>query len=115
MRVAQDLHRLADMTWIARFDDEGLRAGVTLELLRSPLGNDDTVVNHGDPVGELVGLLQVLGGQQHCCSLATQFAHDRPELLAATRVESSCWFVEEQHFGAAYKARGQIDTASHSP
>src|SRR5262249_15626083 len=34
-----------------------------LQLLGGALGGDPAVVEHGDAVGELVGLLQVLGGE----------------------------------------------------
>src|ERR1019366_5353360 len=37
----------------------------------------------GDPVGQLIGFLQVLGGQQERCPLAPQLAHDCPDLTAA--------------------------------
>ena len=32
---------------------------------RCPLGDDPAVVDDGDPAGELIGLVEVLGGKQH--------------------------------------------------
>jgi hypothetical protein len=41
-----------------------VRAGdVPFQLLRRALGDDATLVQHGDAAGELVGLFQILRGQ----------------------------------------------------
>ncbi len=44
-------------------DDRGPQVG--LELGRRPLGDDAPVVDHHDVTGQAVGLLEVLGGEQH--------------------------------------------------
>ena len=69
----------------------------SLSSLPVPFGDHPPVVDHRDPVGELVGLLQVLGGQQDRRALAPQLAHDRPDLVAAARVEAGGRLVQEEH------------------
>jgi signal transduction histidine kinase len=44
---------------------QGTGADRALEPAGGALGDDPAVVDDGDPVGEPVGLVQVLGGQQH--------------------------------------------------
>ena len=48
----------------------------SLSSLPVPSRDHPAVVDHRDPVGELVGLLEVLGGQQQRRPLAHQLAHD---------------------------------------
>ena len=58
---------------------------------RRPGGDDP------DPVGELVGLLQVLGGEEDGGALLVQLLDLLPDRLAADRVEAGGRLVEEQH------------------
>ena len=44
---------------------EPLAADAVLELVRGALGDHGAVVDHDDPVGEAVGLVEVLRGEQH--------------------------------------------------
>ena len=59
-----------------------------LELARRPLGDHLSVVDHGDPLGELVGLVEVLGAEQHRRPLGGQRADDVPDQVAGARVEA---------------------------
>src|SRR5262249_30450684 len=65
------------------------------ELLWRALGDDVAAVEHGDAVGELVGLLQVLRGQQDGDALCDEVADELPHGLAAARVEAGGGLVEE--------------------
>ncbi len=82
-------------------DDLGVRADERLELGGRPRVRDPAPVHQGDVVGELVGLLQVLGGEQHGRALGGQVAHGVPDPVAAGRVEAGRRLVQEQHLGAA--------------
>ena len=56
-----------------------VRAGdAPFELLRRALGDDSASVEHGDPVGELVGLLQVLRGEHDGDALGDEVANEPP-------------------------------------
>ncbi|MDH6626516.1 hypothetical protein M2271_004333 [Streptomyces sp. LBL] len=52
------------MTGVPQHHIDPDAAGHRLELVRRAVGDDPAGVDDRDPVGELVGLLQVLGGQQ---------------------------------------------------
>ena len=61
------------------------------------LGDHPAVVEHRDPVGQLVGLLQVLGGQEDGDAAGHQVPDDLPHVAAAARVQPGGRLVEEDH------------------
>ena len=63
---------------------------------RRALGDHPAVVDHRDAVGELIGLVEVLRGEQHGGADADHRAHDVPHLVAAARVEAGGRLVEEE-------------------
>src|SRR5713226_4019916 len=65
------------------------------QFLRRALGDYAAAVQHGDVVGELVGLLEVLGGQQNRYALGDKVADELPHDLAAPRVQACGGLVEE--------------------
>jgi hypothetical protein len=84
-----------------------------LELVAGALADQTAVVDDGDPVGEPVGLLQVLGGQQHGSAGVHQVAEQRPQVPAAGRVQPGGGLVQEQHLGPADQAGGQVQPPPH--
>src|SRR6266542_501787 len=66
--------------WHAQLDDGA--ADPVLELLAGALADQPAVVDDRDAVGQLVRLLQVLGGQQHGRPGADQVADQLPEVGA---------------------------------
>src|SRR5262245_27436333 len=79
-----------------------------LEVIGSSLPHDDTVVDDGDPIAELVGFLEVLSGEEDRCPALI----DPPQLVpygeSARRVQASRRLVEEQHVGLVHEGRGQV-------
>ena len=71
-----------------------------LELRRGALGDDAAVVEHRDPVGELVGLVEVLGGEEDRDAVGDQLADDLPHGAAAARVQAGGRLVEEDQPGS---------------
>ncbi len=66
-----------------------------LELVGGALGDDPAAVEHADPVGQLVGLVEVLRGQQDRDAVGDQVADDLPHRAPAARVEPGRRLVEE--------------------
>ena len=62
-RVSASSSELA-LGGVRELDLEDLAADALLELVARARGDHPAVVDHRDPLGELIGLLQVLGGQQ---------------------------------------------------
>jgi len=71
--------------------------------------DDATVVDHGDRVGQGIGLVEVLRGEQHGRAGGDQGADHLPHVLTLARVESRRRFVEEDHLGAADEAGGEVE------
>ena len=65
-----------------------------LQLRRRALGDHAPVVDDRDPVGELVGLLEVLRAQQDGRARARERADDVPHLVARARVQPGGRLVE---------------------
>ena len=93
---------------------QDLAADAILELVPGSLRDHLPAVDDGDPVGQLIGFLEVLGGQQDRCPLAPQFAHDGPDLVAAARIQARGRLVEEQHLRARQQAGGDVEPAAHA-
>jgi hypothetical protein len=72
------------------------------------------VVDDGDVVGQRVGLVEVLRGEQDCGSAADQAADEVPEVQPGPRVESGRRLVEEQDARPPDQARRQVEPAPHA-
>lgn len=85
-----------------------------LELLGAPFSGDLAVVEDGDAVGEFVGLVQVLGGEEDSDSAGDEFADDLPHVVAAAGVEAGGGFVEEDDPRVADQGHGDVEAALHA-
>src|SRR4051794_11133223 len=68
-----------------------------LQRGRGALGDDPPLVDHGDAVGEPIGLFEVLGREEHRRSVAREIGDYGPQLLPAARVEPGRRLVQEDH------------------
>jgi hypothetical protein len=84
-----------------------------LELLGAAFGDEGAVVQHGDAVGELVGFVEILRGQQDRDPVGGQASDDLPHGLAASRVEPGGGFVEEDDPWSPDQGHGQVEPAAH--
>ena len=96
----------------AYLDHRPTHAG--LQLGRGALGDHPAVVDDRDAVGEAVGLLEVLRGQQQRGPFAHEVFDDLPQLDAAARVEPGRGFVEKQHRRVSDQCRSEVETATHT-
>ena len=88
---------------------------LVLERLRRALGDDPTVVDDPHAVGEHVGLLEVLGGEEdRHAAVGGQALHLLPERAAALRVETRGGLVEEQDPGPVHERESQVEPALHA-
>ena len=109
----QDLHRPRDGGAVADDDLDPLAADLRLELVRGAAGDDLPVVDDRDRVGQLVGLLEVLGRQQEGRALADEAADDVPHAEPAARVEPGRRLVEEQEPRSADQRAPEVQPAAH--
>jgi len=99
---------------VGRADGQPLAADHPLEPVRGVVRDHPPVIHHGDLVGERVGLLQVLGGEQHRRAVADQAADHVPHVLALGRVEAGGGLVKEDHLRPAHERRGEVKAAPHA-
>jgi hypothetical protein len=85
-------------------DVEALAADLVLQLVGAALGDDPAAVDDGDAVGEAVGLVEVLGGEQDGGAGGDPPFDRLPEGDAAARVEPRGRLVEERTGGRATSA-----------
>ena len=67
-----------------------------------------------DPVGELVGLLEVLGGEEDGHAAGHELADDRPHRAPAARVQPRRRLVEEDDPRVADERHRQVEPAPHA-
>src|SRR5262249_31576838 len=89
--------RLPALRRACQLDLEDLAADAVLELAAGALRDHLSVVDDRDLIGELVGLLQVLGGEQQRRPLADKLAHGLPDLDAAAGIQAGGGLVQEQN------------------
>ena len=96
---------------VVQLDD--LAAGARLELGSRALGDDPAVVEHRDAVGEPIGLLQVLGGQEHRRAVvaeARMTSHSSRRLRVSSPVVGSS---RNTHRRRDDQADRQVEAAAH--
>jgi hypothetical protein len=86
-----------------------------LELFGCSFCDHLTGIDDHDAVGEALGLLQVLGGEQDRCPFPGQLLHHLPQGDATSKVEPGRRLVEEQDPGRGDKGRCQVKASAHSP
>ena len=90
------------------------RADRGLELGGRALGDHLAVVDDGDPVGELVGLVEVLRAEQDRRPSGDERADDVPDLVARARIEAGRRLVEEHQLRRDDDARRDVEPAAHA-
>ena len=85
-----------------------------LELGEGAVLDDRALVQDRDAVGELLGLVEVLGGQQHGRAALGEFLDGLPHLDPRLRVEAGGGLVEEDDRRVADQAHRDVEPASHA-
>ena len=93
---------------------EPLAADAVLELVRGALGDHVAVVDDHDPVGEAVGLLEVLRGQQHGRAGRRARLDRLPHAQPRARVQAGRRLVEEQHRRPGDERGGEVQPPAHA-
>ena len=90
-------------------------ADLALELGGRALGDQVTAVEDADAIGELVGLFEVLRGEEdRHAELLVQLAHLLPHAGAADGIETRGGLVEEQHLGVVHERGREVEPPLHA-
>ena len=99
---------------VGQRDVEVRVADVGLQLRGRVLGDDEPARDDPDAVGELVGLLEVLRGQEDRGALVLEAADLVPEGDPAHRVQARGGLVEEEHLGLVDERHREVQAAAHA-
>ena len=79
------------------------------------LGDDLSVIDDGDAMGDAVGLVHVMRGEEDGDVFGFVEVLDvRPKLIAALRIEAKRRLIEEENFGRVQQAARDLETALHA-
>ena len=84
-----------------------------LQLLRRALGDDLAVVDDRQAIAQLVGLLEVLRGEEHGRAAGVDPAHLVPDRQPRGGVQTGRRLVEEQHIGRVDERAREVEPALH--
>ena len=112
--VREDALGLRPLLGIEQSHVQRARSDRGLELAGGAFGDHLAVVDHRDPVGELIRLVEVLRAEQDRRPLGDERADDVPDLVAGARVEPGRRLVEEHHLRRDDEARGDVEPAPHA-
>ena len=87
---------------------------LALELAGSARGHHAALVEYCDPVGEPVGLVEVLGGQEDGHAVGYQLADDVPHRATAARIQSRRRLVQEDDLWPGDQRHGEIQLPPHA-
>src|SRR5690606_20133255 len=99
---------------VAVVELDGGAAEAFFELGGGPVGDDAPAVQDHDPVGEDVGLLQVLGGEEDRGAVRGQGGDLVPQRLAAAGVQPGGRLVEEDQPRPRDEADRDVELAAHA-
>ena len=109
----EELARRVQQAGIGEVESDVAAGDAALQLGGGSLGDDPALVEHRDPAGQLVCLVEVLGGQQYGHTGHSQITDDLPHGATAARVQPGGGLVEEDHPGLADKGHRQVEPSSH--
>jgi len=87
---------------------------LALEFVGGALGDQPAVVEHRDPGGELIGFVEVLGGEEDGDAVGHQSADDVPHRAAAARVKSGRRLVQENDLRPGDQRHRQVQLPAHA-
>ena len=105
--------RAPDERTLAHDQLDALAADHRLELVGGPARDRSPVVDDEHVARELVGLLEVLRGEQQRRAGGSQLADHVPHAEPAARIEARRRLVEEQHRWRGDQCAGEVEPAAH--
>jgi hypothetical protein len=117
-RLADERHRLDDRqdgrAGAVDADRDHVAGDLLLQLVGRALGDDPALIDDREPIGERVGLLEVVGreedGRAGLAQVLDLLPHARPRL----RVEAGRGLVEEEDLGPVDDAEPHVEAAPHA-
>ena len=70
------------------------------------------MIHHSNSVRESLCLIEIMSGEQDCCSLTFELFDEKPECAASLWIKTGCGFIEEEKFRAADNSKTNIESAA---
>ena len=64
---------------------------------RRPVESKQTALKHGDPIGEPLGFIEVMGGHHNCAALCAPLVEQAPHAIGNLRIQAGSRFVEQEN------------------
>src|SRR4029077_20878112 len=93
--AGQDPRRRVELAGAGEPEQDVAAGDLALEVARSALGDDAALVEYRDLVGQVVGFVEVLGGEEDGDAIGHQLADDVPHRAAAAWIEPGRRLVQE--------------------
>ena len=93
---------------------DDVAAQLVLQLVGRTFGDHLAVVDHDDPMGEAVGLVQVLRRQEDRGAVGDQGLDEPPHLDPAPGVETGGRLVEDEDRRVGHEAGAEVEAAPHA-
>jgi len=87
----------------------------SLQRRARSVGDHLAVVDHDDPVGDLISLFEMVGGKDDGAALGAELAHHLPEGAPAVDVHGDRRLVQEHELGVAGDRQGEADPLGLTP
>src|SRR6266540_1567870 len=106
---------LGDVLGSADVDLDHLAPCALLQLGGCALGDGSAVIDDDDLIGQVVGFVQVLGGEQNVGPPVDEPAHRVPQVEAASWIHTRGRLVEQQQPRGADQTRPEVQLTAHAP
>ena len=113
--AGQDPRCLVELGGVGEPEPDMAAGDLVLELGGSALRDQVALVEYRDPVGELIGFLEVLGGEEDGDAIGHQLADDFAHRATAARIQSRRRLVQENDLRVADERHRQVQLPAHAP
>src|SRR5690625_7723483 len=113
--IAQERYRKSTLVGIDEADVQHRPAHGGLQLGAGAFRNYAPMIDDGDTVGKLIGLLEVLRGEEDGRPGIDECADDLPYIATAAWVEPGGGLIEEEQLRRADDACRDVEPAPHPP
>ena len=102
-----------ELVQVSEMEPDVAARDTALQLGGCSFSDDPAAVEHRDLVGQMVGLVEVLGGEQDRDPGRGEFTNDLPHGATAARVQARGGLVEEDHPRLIHEGHREVEASSH--
>jgi hypothetical protein len=113
--LAQDTGGRFESAHVVELQADVTAEDAAFEFVGGLLGHQLPPIEHCEPAGELVRLIQVLRGEQDRDATGREVADNLPHRVATARIQSGGRLVEEDDARVADQGHRQVEPAPHAP